>query len=289
MKHALRATSAKALTYCPALRGPATAALVALALGPVAVFAQSDPMSEARAAARALEYAAQTLAAAEGARNRVAALTETIRAYEAGLAAMRDGLRGATIRERTIQLEFDQRRDQLSQLLGVLQTIERASAPLLLIHPTGPVGTARSGMMMSEVTPALQAQATELRAQLDELAEIRRLQEDAEMALRLGLAGVQEARVALSQAVADRTDLPLRLADDPVRVQILADSATSLTAFAGSIGILPPEAQSTAPIPFAARRGTLALPVEGTLLRRFNEVDAAGLARPGLLVAARPL
>ena len=40
---------------------------------------------------------------------------------------------------------------------------------------------------------------------------------------------------------------------------------------------------------FETAKGTLPLPVNGTLLRRFNEADAAGLRRPGLLLATRPL
>ena len=34
---------------------------------------------------------------------------------------------------------------------------------------------------------------------------------------------------------------------------------------------------------------SLPLPVNGTLLRRYNEADAAGVRRPGLLLATRPL
>lgn len=264
-------------------------ALVAAALNFSPVHGQSEAVLEAQLAAEALTVAADGLSRAKGAKDRVNALTETVRAYENGLSAMRDGLRGATIRERVIRLEFESRRDQLSRLLGILQTLERATTPMLLIHPTGPVGTARSGMMMSEVTPSLQRQAEELRSQLEELSELRRIQTEAEEKLRLGLAGVQEARVALSQAIADRTDLPKRLLDDPVKTQILADGATSLEMFAGSIGVLPPEPETAKAIPFDKMRGTLRLPVDGSLLRGYNEVDAAGLKRPGLVIAARPL
>ena len=259
------------------------------AFGLNGAFAKTDAVLEAQLASEALSTAAAGLSNAESARDRVAALTETVRAYENGLSAMRDGLRGATIRERVIRLEFENRRDQLSRLLGILQTLERATTPMLLIHPTGPVGTARSGMMMSEVTPSLQRQAEKLKSQLEELSELRRIQTEAEEQLRLGLAGVQQARVALSQAIADRTELPKRLLDDPVRTQILADSATSLEMFAGSIGVLPPEPETAKAIEFDKMRGTLGLPVDGTLLRGFNEVDAAGLKRPGLVIASRPL
>ena len=142
------------------------AAVLALSLSCGSVVAKGDVVLEAQLAAEALKIAADGLNDAGSSRDRVKALTETVRAYENGLSAMRDGLRGATIRERVIRLEFESRRDQLSRLLGILQTLERATTPMLLIHPTGPVGTARSGMMMSEITPSLQRQAEELRSQL---------------------------------------------------------------------------------------------------------------------------
>ena len=133
--------------------------------GPAPLWAEQPPVERAQQATEALNAAAELMAQADSGSDRVAALSEAIRAYEQGLAAMREGLRAAAIRERYLTLDFDSRREQLSQLLGVLQTLERATTPLLLIHPTGPVGTARSGMMMSEVTPALNRQAEELRAQ----------------------------------------------------------------------------------------------------------------------------
>jgi septal ring factor EnvC (AmiA/AmiB activator) len=37
-----------------------------------------------------------------------------------------------------------------------------------------------------------------------------------------------------------------------------------------------------------AAYGTLSLPVRATLLRRFNQADAAGIARPGLVLATAP-
>ena len=263
--------------------------IAAAMLAPAFAVAQTNPVFEAQMASAALEDAAIALKQAESSKDRVAALTQTIRAYESGLAAMRDGIRSATLRERVLHLEFEQRRDQLSRLLGILQTLERASTPMLLIHPTGPVGTARSGMMMSEISPSLQRQAEELRNQLEELNGLKNLQNKAENDLRLGLAGVQEARVSLAQAVSDRTDLPRRFADDPVRTQILADSATSLTIFASSIDALPTETKGADQKPFHQLKGDLAFPVSGTILRHFLEADAAGLERPGMLISARPL
>lgn len=68
--------------------------------------AETDPAADARAAAERLNTAARQLDQAEGARNRVKALTETIHAYEAGLLALREGLRRAAIREEVLTREL---------------------------------------------------------------------------------------------------------------------------------------------------------------------------------------
>ena len=161
--------------------------------------------------------------------------------------------------------------------------------PILLFHPTGPVGAARSGILISEISPTLKRQTEELKLQLEELSELHHIQIEAEKQLRLGLTGIQEARINLNQAIAGRISMPKRLFDNPVKTQILADSATSLEMFANSIKLIPPVPKTTQTIEFDKMRGTLRLPLEGRVLRRFNEVDAAGLKRPGLVIAARPL
>lgn len=261
--------------------------------------AQNSAAAAAQQATHELQDAITALAAAESARDRVAALSRTIVAYEEGLAALRDGLRRAAIRETTIRRKFDARSAELSRLLGVLAAVERTEGPLLLLHPSGPLGTARSGMMLAEVTPALAAEAAEIRADLEEIAMIRALQESAAHTLESGLGQVQDARVALSQAIADRRDLPQRVTDDPEALRQLRDAADTLDSFArGLAGIVLPGEPSpgthgiagdlTGIEAFEAARGSLTLPVQGTLLRSAGEADAAGLRRPGLLLATRP-
>ncbi len=258
-----------------------------LAISPTRADEASTQM--ARDASSALKAASIQLQKAEGSKDRIKALTKAIRAFENGLLSMREGLRAAAIRERVIKLEFENRSEQISQLLGVLLTLERATTPMLLIHPEGAVGTARSGMMVSEVTPGLQLEAEALRAQLLELEAIRGMQRVAEVDLQLSLAGVQNARVALSQAVSDRTDLPKRFAEDPIRVQILADNSDTLDFFADALSKISFEDLDVKPIPFDLQKSQLPLPTQGTLLRNFNEADAAGLRRPGILLATPAL
>jgi septal ring factor EnvC (AmiA/AmiB activator) len=250
--------------------------------------AAEDPASAARAASQQLETATVQLQNADSARDRVKALTETVRAYEAGLAAMRDGLRRVARREAQLVAQLQAREDEVADLLGILQTIETSAPPVLLLHPSGPLGAARSAMMLAEVTPGLHARAEALKRDLEEVQTLRLLQQNAAGTLQGGLAGVQQARAELSTAIADRTDLPRRFANDPVRTSILIASTETLEGFAsGLANIVEGEiAESSADI--SSQRGEVPLPVQGLVLRKFGAQDAAGISRPGLLIAARP-
>ena len=271
-----------------AARLPAVILALAIACAAPVASAQSSPAAEADAAALMLEDATRALDAAEKARDRVKALTQTVRAYEAGLQAMREGLRRAAIRQQSLEQELAASEEDIAQLLGVLQAMGRTPTPVTLLHPTGPVGTARSGMILADVTPALNEQAQALRAKLDDLAVLRALQQSAAGRLEDGLSGAQNARTALSQAIADRTDLPRRFTEDPVKTALLIASAESLSGFASGLSQIAQD-ETDAPLPdIVSRKGTLPLPVQGRLLRRAGEADAAGITRPGLLIAAPP-
>ncbi|MEM7641099.1 MAG: peptidoglycan DD-metalloendopeptidase family protein [Pseudomonadota bacterium] len=242
--------------------------------------AQAQTAQEiARAAADQLERAAGRLQAAEGARDRVAALTATVRAYEDGLSALRDGLRQVAVRQRALEDDLAARDAEIGRLIAALQGMEQTASPLLLLHPSGPLGTARSAMMLAEVTPALQREAEVLRDDLQRLKDLRALEDAAAASLVEGLSGIQEARAILSDAIADRAPLPGRVAEDDARMADLLGRVDTLEAFARGLGTLPAllgAAEMELPLP---------RPVEGTLLRRFQEADAAGIARPGLVLA----
>lgn len=238
---------------------------------------------QAEQASADLAAAVDALDAATAAQDRVAALTQTIRAYENGLSALRDALRQMALRETALTLEFAAKRDRVSQLLGVLGQLESEPGPLLLMHPSGPLGTVRSAMMLADVTPALHAEAETLRANLEELRDLRDLQVAAGQTLSRGLRAAQNARTALSQAMSDRTELPRRFTEDPAVLRGLLESADTLGAFATGLAPDTSDAQD-----FAAAKGRLPLPVLGTLLRGTNEADGAGVRRPGLTLATRP-
>jgi murein hydrolase activator len=263
-------------------------ALLAVAWSLSASPAVAETVAEQAARASAdLTAAVATLNAAISARDQVSALSQTIHAYETGLDALREALRQASIRETALTLAYAAKRDRVAQLIAALTRIEANPGPLLLLHPSGALGTARSGMILAEVTPALQAEANALRADLTELADLRGLQLGAGEKLKAGLAAAQTARTALSKAISDRTDLPKRFTEDQNTLLGLLESSDSLDAFASGLTMTPDDTGSIRD--FAAAKGTLPLPVLGKPLRAANEADATGARRPGISLATRPL
>lgn len=257
---------------------------LALALLLAAPASAATVAEQAAQAAAELQTAVAELQQAETARDRVSSLTRTIQAYEQGLGVLRENLRQASIREATLALQFEAKRERVSQLLGVLSRLDPRPGPLLLMHPSGPLGTARSGMMLADVTPALQAEAEKLRTNLQELRDLRALQASAGTTLAAGLEAAQQARTALSQAISDRTPLPRRFTENPEVLKGLVESADTLDAFANGLSI---DIGADGP-DFTAAKGTLPFPVLSTVLRQANESDAAGVRRPGMVLATRP-
>ncbi len=232
---------------------------------------------EAQAAAERLQAASAQLIAADTARNRIRALTETVQAYEDGLIAMRAGLRQISQREATLGADLAVRREEVAQLLGVLATIRRAPDPVVQTHPQGVLGATRAGMMVADVTSGLQVKVTTLRAQLNEARRLRAWREEATAELTAGLEGAQTARTALGRAMSERTDLPRRFEEDPVQIALLVASAEGLGDFANQLA-----RSGQAPDISLTPAGDLPLPVAGIVL---PDTDRT---RPGIHISAAP-
>lgn len=257
----------------------------AIALAAPAV--AETPGMLARTAMEALEAAQVRLVEADSARDRVAALTETVQAYESALEAVREGLRRVSIRERQIAARLNARDAEIAQLLGALQTVARDDAPTAFLHPAGPVGSVRAGMLLADLTPALAVEADKLRHDLEDLQALRILQVQVSEKLGTALTEVQQARIALNQAIANRTDLPQRFTEDPVRTALLVASSETLDAFSGGLDMIVTEDEGWRPPDLDDLIGDMPLPARGVILRAPEEADAAGIRRPGLLLATR--
>lgn len=237
----------------------------------------ADAAQVALDAADLLAAAAVQLDQAERKADRIKALTDTVRAYETGLAAMREGLRQASLQERALTERLAAEDRDLGQLLALLQTVSRRTGAQVLVHPGTAAETIRAGSLTASFVPALQETATELATELDALKNLIAVQAAGSASLEAGLEDIRRARAALADAMSNRTDLPPRLATDEAAMQALINSAETLAGFANT---LIPDGVSAD----LSNRGWT-LPVKGRVLRAFNEADAAGVRRPGLVIA----
>ncbi|MDO5703606.1 MAG: peptidoglycan DD-metalloendopeptidase family protein [Paracoccus sp. (in: a-proteobacteria)] len=265
-----------ALMLAMTVAAPATAATPA-----------SEAAQAAQQAADQLREAISKLDAALAADDQVTALTEVIHGYEQGLAALRAGLREAAQRESDLRARFEAQHDRLSRVLGAMTAMQQSPETALLLHPGGATATARSAMIVADIAPGLRAEAEALQADLDEIATVRELQDSTAEILGSGLAAVQEARRLLASAVTDRSHMPVRYAENPAELQALESSATSLDEFAAGVSRM--DLDVGPPITdFEGAQGSLPLPVAGTVMRGYGDADAAGVSRPGLVIAAPP-
>ncbi len=266
------------------IRAAATFLCLTLAGGPIL----ADPAQRALDAARAIEAATTAMQEAGSGRAQIAALGETIQAYEDGLVALREGLRTAQLEERAQTQRFRAASERLTRLLGVLMATERTDPALAMLHPEGALATARAGMLLGEISPALAREAATLREELEELRALRRARQYGTLALEQGLEAAQTARTRLAQAIADRGPLPQRLGDSEDYLAALARDSETLQDFAADLAGRSAHAEGSPALSFLAARGTLALPVRATLLHGFGASDAAGVTRDGLVLATAP-
>lgn len=251
-------------------------------------FAQDSLADQARAAAAQLQEARSTLERTTSTKNRVKALTQTIASFENGLAVMRDSLRLIASQKRSVQERLDQQEVAYSQLLGVLLSIDKSPVQAQIIHPDGPLTTARSSMLVADILPALQAKVSVLRADMDELSYLSDLQVQVVEDLQTGLNNLQTARTELSRAITDRTDIPTRFIEDPAQTAILLAASDTLDIFADGIEMIALNEVTTSLPSISDRIGTLLLPVAGRVVRYYGEADAAGIKRSGIIVATSP-
>lgn len=258
------------------------AGLVCLAM-PNAMLA--NPVELAKSAQLELEQAGRSLQEARRANDRVSALTKTVRAYEAGLEALRSGLNQTQQREREIRTLFETKQEKLAQLLVVLQTMGRDPVPTILLHPSGPTNTTRAAMMVQDVAAQIETETEALKQQLSELTEISALHETASEALSIALSEAQTARSELTQAMADRVALPRSFNPDPVQMRNLVRSSETFGEFITQLTRINIDSIH-AKEGFEQRKGQLASPTTGRVLHGFAEPNAAGTSRPGVILAA---
>jgi len=249
------------------------------------LFAQSDLEFQARQAQQSLDNAWDKLERSKSAKDRIAALTDAILSFEESLSLARDSLRQISVLEARAQQKLSVEEEAYAELIGVLLSIDKSPIQAELLHPDGPMATARGGMLIADLLPALEEKVQSLRSDLEAARYLSELQYQVTLDLQAGLVALQETRAALGRAIADRDDLPKRFVEDPAQTAILLAAADTLDIFADGLSLIAKnEAEGSLP-DITTRKGTLPMPVQGKVIRYFNEADAAGIKRPGIVVA----
>ena len=253
--------------------------------GTIPALAQSNLEAQAKEAQIALEHAWDQLERSKTAKDRISALTAAILSFEQSLGLARDSLRQISVLEARATQNLSVEEEAYAELIGVLLSIDKSPIQAELLHPNGPMATARGGMLISDLLPALEEKVQSLRRDLDAARYLADLQSQVSLDLQAGLVALQETRAALGRAIADRDDLPKRFVEDPAQTAILLAAADTLDIFADGLSMIAfNEAEGSLP-DITTRKGTLPLPVQGKVIRYFNEADAAGIKRPGIVIA----
>ena len=256
--------------------------------GSSSAIAQSSKALETIFAIEALDLATANLTKAKEAKKRVKSLSQAIQSYEETLAILRISVRDLTLQQSQVQSVLDQNENEIMQLLGVLATVQKAPIAGQMLHPNGPLATARSGMIISDIVPILQENAAQLREQVLVLKQLSETQFRAQKSLQTGLSELQKAHSNLGRAIANRENLPKRFVTDPEKLEILIKASRDLESFAESVQSIALNEPSVSLPSVRDRKGNLNLPVRGKILRKFNEADASGIKRTGIILATDP-
>jgi len=225
-------------------------------------------------------------------RARQAEVAARLAELERRIAADEEALEGLTDRQARIRQGLAEKREELATVLMALQRIGRRPPPALFGDTGSATETVRGAILLNAVLPVLDGEARALGETLAEAARIAederarwaRLRQDLEAAAderrRLDDVGAEiERRRALSLYERDRAAAELaRLAEEEGSVSALLERLSQ-----EGRTTPPPEGKA-----FAARRGTLALPVAGRIVARFGEATGAGDVTAGHTIAALP-
>ena len=234
-----------------------------------------------------LNSARTKLSSADSYRNRIKALSNLIQKTENSLSDLRSKYRFIKLQTGKLNKDLIFQKEKISKLAGALLVVGQEPLQSKLLHPEGALNTARSSLILSDILEGVRTEAEGLNRDLEKLKLLTNLSQRAEKEMQLSLEIIQTARATLVKAASDRTDLPLRFIDDPEKISLLSKSSKSLGEFAVALNSLERKLIIANEPILKNNKGGLALPAEGVVTRKFNEADAAGIIRPGIIIRTK--
>jgi septal ring factor EnvC (AmiA/AmiB activator) len=222
------------------------------------------------------------------------------RAHEAKIQKLEDDLAALRAQEAEAAATLERKSRDLATSLAAMQRLSRQPTGALILRPASVEDTARSAIVLDRVRNALLDQAADLRHRMAELQTLRADIEIQQAALKTELeelsARQKDVDNLLAEKKASRAATESEAKKEAERARKLAKDAKSIEALLKkleeearkererqkALKQKPPEGPS-----FSGFEGKLPLPVQGKIVRRFQEKDdVTGRASNGIFVEA---
>jgi septal ring factor EnvC (AmiA/AmiB activator) len=241
-----------------------------------------------------------------------------VRDVEANIEATQARLKPLDEREHIFKTSLDERRTVIVEILAALQRIGRQPPPALMVRPEDALQAVRTAIMLGAVVPEMRTQADALAGDLAELLRVRNDIDGENAKLSRDLATLAHEQLRLNMLIDERqqkqtaveqtldaqrqraTDLAHQvdnLKDLIGKLEQGLDASTRQTrlnaraieedATRPDLAALKDPGRLTPAVAFAANRGHLRLPVNGSRIREFGASDGAGGTQKGLSIATR--
>jgi len=238
--------------------------------------------------------------------------TAQVQDGEKQIAAANQRLDGLNANAEALGRSLDNRRAVIADVLAVLQRMGSNPPPAILVRPQDMAEAIRAATLLGSTVEALKSETDALRADLAQLADLKlsiaRQRDD--LAQRQTALAAEKTRLAAlidarqqslgeaEQALAAQRDRAAQLAGQAASLKDLiakmesagsADraNAADIAAKAAALRNADPARLKPA-VAFADARGSLVLPVAGSVLRSFGDPDGFGGVEKGLSIGAPP-
>ena len=221
--------------------------------------------------------------------------------------------------QRSLRQSLEGRRAVIAEVLAALQRIGRHPPPAVMVRPEDALQSVRTAIMLGAVLPEMRVQAEALATDLADLLRIRKEIADEKDRLVRDIASLTEDRqrigllsqerqkkqtetervleaerqkaLALARQVDNLKDLIGKVEqglDSAGRAARSAERAAEAKDSRIDLAALNDPGRLTPAVAFAAARGRLPLPVNGTRIKEFGVPDRLGSTEKGVSIATRP-
>lgn len=236
---------------------------------------------------------------------------ERIKAGEAQIESAEVRLHRLSKTEGLIRASLKSRRHVLTELLAALQRLGAEQPPAIIVRPEDALEAIRSAILLGTVVPGLRDEAAKLGDDLAELVRLRDAIETEKLALAANTKQLAEERIKIQALLESKRNTLAQTAQelDSVRHQAetLAQQTASLRELIAEMDkrILGQETAPRSPVDanprvalndpgrirpamaFANAQGLLPLPVSGSALQNFGDVDGFGGKAQGIAYVTR--